>query len=307
VSVLFTSYLGEFILLSILINMHIQYLVLDCIVTKKHSFEESEVLFKRSNHENHINVNDKEKSKLNSNKIFWTAVSTSWLSPCTVWSNNLTRKSFFLLVSSAASLLVHICTFICLWVLSAFGKLPASLPPIIHCFDSTNTSMIGSSNRSFYSMIKICHNNELCFPVQRLCSESELPSDFFNFTVGPFGLSLLALSLLASSCLQQLGNYQTMYKWSKWVFCFSPIVHFSMLQDYLRHPQKSNNVDITLSQLTELTLQRIKHMSYQKDPLHGDTLLHSAVEGEQYEVLQKILHLVINRLKQIIICIFILI
>jgi hypothetical protein len=304
VSVLFTSYLGEFILLSILININVQYLILDCIVTKEHSFVEREVLFKRSNHENHINVNDKEKSKLNSNKIFWTPVSTAWLSPCTVWSNNLTRKSFFLLVSSAASLLVHICSFICLWVLSAFDKIPASLPPIIHCSNSTNISMIGSSNRSFFDMIKICHNNELCLPVQRVCSESELPSDFFNFTVGPLGLSLLALSLLASACLQQLGNYHTMYKWSNWIFCFSPIVHFSMLQDYLRHPQASNNVDITLSQLSELTLKRIKLMFHQKDPLHGDTLLHSAIEGEQYEVLQNILYLVKNRLQQIIICNF---
>jgi hypothetical protein len=72
----------------------------------------------------------------------------------------------------------------------------------------------------------------------------------------------------------------------------------------LRHPQKSDNVDITLIQLTELTLQRMKYMFYQKDPLHGDTLLHSAIEGEQYEVLQKIVHLVINRLKQITICNF---
>ncbi len=236
-SVLFTSYLGEFILLSILINMNVQYLILDGIVTKEHSFVEREVLFKRSNHEN-INVNDKEKSKLNSNKIFWTAVSTAWLSPCTVWSNNLTRNAFFLLVSSAASLLVHICSFICLWALSAFDKIPASLPPIIHCFDSTNISMIGSSNRSFYSMIKICHNNELCLPVQRLCAESELPSDFFNFTVGPLGLSLLALSLLASACLQQLGNYQTMYKWSNWAFCFSPHCAFQHVARLLKTSTK---------------------------------------------------------------------
>jgi hypothetical protein len=75
------------------------------------------------------------------------------------------------------------------------------------------------------------------------------------------------MSLLSSVCLQYLGNYSSVFYWSK--FCGVPIIHFSVLHEYI----------------TEYWTSRGKLDGYesyfeglinQKDQLYGETALHVA-------------------------------
>jgi hypothetical protein len=77
--------------------------------------------------------------KKESEEIFYTAILTSWLSPCTVWCHNFKFKSYFLIVNSLTTLLGHAAGIISVFILTYFGVLKMDLlqtenPPITHCF-----------------------------------------------------------------------------------------------------------------------------------------------------------------------------
>jgi hypothetical protein len=63
--------------------------------------------------------NEKEYGTNEIKNIFWIAVFTSWESPCSLWENNLSRKSKFLPVSSLITITVHL--FCNLFVVFASG------------------------------------------------------------------------------------------------------------------------------------------------------------------------------------------
>ncbi len=70
---------------------------------------------------------------------YYIAIFTSWISPCTVWSNTFKFKSSFLIVSSLLSLTAHAVGILSIYLLTHFGYLLRDLsqfenPPLTHCF-----------------------------------------------------------------------------------------------------------------------------------------------------------------------------
>jgi hypothetical protein len=70
---------------------------------------------------------------------YYIAIFTSWISPCTVWSNTHKFKSSFLIVSSLVSLTAHAVGILSIYLLTHFGYLLRDLsqyenPPLTHCF-----------------------------------------------------------------------------------------------------------------------------------------------------------------------------
>ncbi len=124
-----------------------------------------------------ISFQDEEQGLEESKSIFVTSALTSWITTCTVWSNNLSHQSFFLLITSTTSILCHmfslisICIFISLDLIS-FG----SFAPITHCFlkqgnYSQNILVKNISEKTLFNLINlinICNTNEPCQPFQRL-------------------------------------------------------------------------------------------------------------------------------------------
>jgi hypothetical protein len=221
----------------------------------------------------------------NQTNVFWTAVFTAWMSPCTVWENNLITKSYFLLVSSSTSIIIHCFSLISICLHVSLDELSLHLAPIFHCQNSTQVDMknVILTNKTF---INICHSGDSCFPIQKICSQSESSTDLFFTVVLPIGFLLLVVSFLASLCLQLLGNYKTMYQWSKKFKC--PIIHFALLQDLLRNPHKTEKLTAQLNELLDISFAKDPTIFQQKDPAGGDILLLAAFKGDLWEVVKKI-------------------
>jgi len=79
-------------------------------------------------------------------------------------------------------------------------------------------------------LLSNCESDEECFPIIRICANSEKPSDLF-FKVGGFVMVLLLISFIAAICLYHMGNYYTLYKLSKG--CGFPILHPTLLHDII--------------------------------------------------------------------------
>ena len=173
-----------------------------------------------------------------SNFIFITATLTSWISSSTVWSNNFIQIKRVLLISSLSNTLAHTLSTLCIYIYIYFDDISVMISaPITHCFtiaqnlstDIGNVAfqnlstdignVVGFSEESYFDAIKVCNSNDACLPIQRLCSDGENPTDQFYFVIGPVGLLLLGISFTSSLCLQTLGNYYTMFRWSKYLFC----------------------------------------------------------------------------------------
>ncbi len=223
--------------------------------------------------------------------IFWTAVFTAWMSPCTVWENNLITKSYFLLVSSSTSIIIHCFSLISICLHVSLDELPLHLAPIFHCQNSTQVEInsVILTNKTF---INICHSEESCFPIQRICRKSESSTDLFFTVILPIGFLLLFASFLASLCLQLLGNYNILYRWSKHVWPCCPITHYAFLQDLLRNPQETEEFTVKLNELLDISFAKDPTIFQQKDPACGDTLLLAALEGNLWEVVKKIVGMV---------------
>ncbi len=247
--VLSAAYLKEVVIALIVFHIVAQFIILTCVLLKGRPISD------------------------NQTNVFWTAVFTAWMSPCTVWENNLISKSYFLLVSSSTSIIIHCFSLISISLYISFGDLSSSSAPIFHCHNTTQIEMKNVTLTNQF-LINICQSNDSCFPIKRVCSESENSTNFFFTVVLPIGLSLLFVSFLASFCLQFIGNYNTMYKWSKSVCC--PIIHFAMLQDLLRNPQETEEFTTELNYILDLAFHNDSTIFQLKDPVEGKTLLISA-------------------------------
>jgi hypothetical protein len=259
--VLSAAYLRELVTVVILFQLLSQFVVLKSLLLKGRTISDTQA------------------------NVFWTAVFTAWISPCTVWENNLITKSYFLLVSSSTSVIVHFFSLIFICIHISLDDLSSRLAPIFHCHNTTLIEMknLILTNKTF---INICQGNESCVPTQRVCSESENSTNFFFTVVLPIGFSLLCVSFLASFYLQLLGNYNTMYKLSKSVRC--PIIHFAMLQDLLRNPQDTEEFTAELNKILDFAFHKDSTIFQQKDTMEGDTLLLAALKGNLLNVVKKI-------------------
>jgi hypothetical protein len=229
----------------------------------------------------------------NQTNIFWTAIFTSWMSPCTVWSNNLKTKSYFLLVSSCTSIIIHCFSLISICIYISLYDLSSKLAPKFHCHNASQDE-IKNVFLTSQTFINICWSNDSCFPTQRVCSESENSTELFFTVILPIGLSLLFVSFLASYCLQFLGNYKTMYHWSMQFKC--PILNFAMLDDLLRNHQKTEEFTAEMNEILDIAFEQDPTIFLQKDPMDGNTLLLAAVKGHLLDIVKKIGILVKNKL-----------
>jgi hypothetical protein len=269
--VILASYFKLMVLLQIGFIILANFIVLKYILFKGDPFAEVELFYDIS-----YGIYVEERCTQESKSIFRTAILTSWISPCTVWANNLTRKSYFLLTSSTTTIFAHLICLLCTYVYILFDRFDVnSNPPILHCFKNlTNASDFQNvtEETNIFHLITLC--SEHCRPIHRQCSENENPTDLLFNVVGPIGLSLLCLSFFASICLQVLGNYRVMYDWSKKIFCGHPVTHFSFLNDALRKNLEDNDMHNIMN-----IIQHSKDKINIKDPLYGQTLVDALIYG----------------------------
>ena len=88
------------------------------------------------------------KGKKESEEIFFTAILTSWVSPCTVWCSSLNLKSYFLIANSLTTLIGHAAGIASVFILTYFevlkmDPLQTGNPPITHCFMNQDNVPLG--------------------------------------------------------------------------------------------------------------------------------------------------------------------
>ena len=138
VLVILTAYFRWWVLVHIIGIIVINFLVLKC--PKLEDILYPDVAKMYGNYSKYLQtfVIDKahrDLAEAESDFIFYTAIFTSWLSPCTVWAHNLTCKSYFLLVSSLTTLIGHGVGLMFIYVLLLNSDLSDyANPPITHCF-----------------------------------------------------------------------------------------------------------------------------------------------------------------------------
>ena len=267
--VILASYFKGLVLLQIGFIILANFIVLKFILFKGDPFTDVKSLYDKV-----YGIYVQERRSHESKSIFWTAILTSWISPCTVWANNLTLKSYFLLTSSLTTIAAQVICILCTYVFILFDQLDInSNPPITHCFQNLSHSHNLTEENNIFKLMKIC--NENCRPIQRQCSENEIPTDLLFEVVGPIGLGLLCLSFVASVCLQVLGNYRVMHDWSKKMFCGHPITHFSFLNDALRKNLEKKD----MKEIMDI-IRDSKESIKLKDPLYGQTLVDALIDND---------------------------
>jgi hypothetical protein len=161
---------------------------------------------------------DEQHGKKESGYIFITAVLTSWISPCSIWSNTFGQKTWFLFYSSSICIIVYFINIITIGIFEKFGFcFPTENHPITRCFEDADK--FNSSYRLFFSksetlldIFKVCNNYDECKPAIRICSENENPADKLLIVFIPVGIDLLFVSWLASVKLQRIGNHYSFIK-----------------------------------------------------------------------------------------------
>jgi ankyrin repeat protein len=192
--------------------------------------------------------NQKEFGTKESNAIFFNAMFTSWVSPCTVWTNTFMEKSKFLMLSSSITLSVHLLNLINLFLISDLDMLSSiENPPILHCFNSykyfNNISYNYYYSKNFTTiMINICKNNEECLPQIRICSEDEMSNTLMYTFIIPIGILFFSISFFASLCLQILSNYTKMYAFQKAFFLACPKSFFWLVIDFVYNYNKVDEI-----------------------------------------------------------------
>ena len=185
---------------------------------------------------NKANVRFDELARQESSYIFLTSVFTSWITPCTVWYNNFEMKSYYLLILSWLTLTYHALSIVfhCV-VINKFPQIFPTNLSLFHCFGNETNTTYRPVFQGNSSLIEICFD---CLPPLTFCSPIDGPRGLFNFYIAPFALTLLTLSALSAAALQVLGHYYVLYRWSYLVFCKSPIVHLSLLTDFMENSSK---------------------------------------------------------------------
>jgi len=129
-------------------------------------------------------------------------------------------------------------------------------------------------------IINFCEFEETCKPLIRICPENNSrPSDILYRLILPTAVALYIVSLLASVCLQFMGNYLTQYKWSK-KFNVTTI-QYSLLHDSLNKDLLELNPGLD-EELFEKAMKDNIYLLNVKDSIHGDTFFHLALTSHAY-------------------------
>ncbi len=114
------AYFDGFVVVVVAIIIGANFLILKYAYYKGAPFPEIDILYAKSN-ETKIAQSDQEEGLGESQLIFFRAVFTSWVSPCTVWANNLRCKSYFLPISAITSLSIHCFTITSIYAATYLG------------------------------------------------------------------------------------------------------------------------------------------------------------------------------------------
>lgn len=158
---------------------------------------------------------------------------------------------------------------------------------ITHCFTDKNLSFKPGLELvyDFSLMFQTTENNSTRV---RICANEENPIDLFTHTIGPAIIGLLFLSFLSSILLFILSNYLSMYKLSKKIFTNFPIIHTSLIHDYLRNFSKlSQTLRGELPEVFSFAITFEKKVLLQQDRF-GETALHVAYSNNLYEQLYQV-------------------
>jgi hypothetical protein len=140
--VLMASYNYVLVILNIIFNMAFNGLVLKKFCRDK-LLKNVELLYGHRNPKYEETSKEKiELGKQQTEAMLLTSVFTAWVSPCSVMSNNKVYTSWFLMISSITSIIMHIAGLCCISLFAKFGDLSQiSNPTILHCFtNNTNFS-----------------------------------------------------------------------------------------------------------------------------------------------------------------------
>ena len=129
--ILMASYFKEFVIVWIGVIMLANMAVLSLPCFKKKLYCDIQYLYD-SKDEN------RKRWEKESDEIFYTAILTSWISPCTVWSNNNKFKSNFLFINSLITFNAHLLFGWFIPIISEFkwGQSKFEFPTIIQCFEN---------------------------------------------------------------------------------------------------------------------------------------------------------------------------
>ena len=127
--ILITSYLQEYVIFCIGIIMLANMIVLNLKCLKNKLYCGIQYLYDCKNE-------NRKRWKKESDEIFNTAILTSWISPCTVWSNNNKFQSVFLIVNSIVTFAVLFFNIYFVALLSYYrsNQSPVENPTIIQCY-----------------------------------------------------------------------------------------------------------------------------------------------------------------------------
>jgi ankyrin repeat protein len=185
------------------LSTFVQYICLKAVYEKKTKLDE--IIEKLYNNQKEYGTNE-------TNNIFWMSVFTSWVAPCTVWANNKSIKTRFLLSSSTITIVVNLLSIAVVFTLvSTVGLMDNVNPPISHCYktkDIFNATKYRfyEGNNSLHQIISICGHDDTCLPTIRICSENEDLLENADFLCFMTGIFLLLTSFAASLCLQLLSK-----------------------------------------------------------------------------------------------------
>ena len=289
-AILVTSYLRGYVLFFIGLIIVGNFLFFRCCYLEGTHLERLDVIYRRGRNHRYF-FQDRERGKQDFLSICITSAATSWVSPSVPWTHTTDTKTHYRLGSTIISLYFHLLAISCIYLTTTHEDiLLVKNPPLIHCFPQ-NHSFNASEYQEFELFNSTFCNDNTCLAKIRICSESEEPNDKLFFFFCPAAIFLLGVSLLASWCLQRLGNYQTMYSWSKaqvWCNC-RPIIHYSLLHNILWDANEIDGLTENQKNLFSEAIGNNETILNKREPLHGDTCLHVAFHAQQFQFLKHLI------------------
>ena len=233
----------------------------------------------------------KDQLKRARRKLTFIAAFTSWISTSSVGLYDNTFRSFFLLFNSSLSIACHLISTTIAWGLAnAETGLSIEQYPLTQCLTvanmanhNFNTSEIIDLPFIFSTLrvVKQCKNVVDCEKFIRICEVNEHPADTMNNYIVPIAFALLFLSFLASCCLQILGNYENLYGLSKKLLCNHPVIHYTLIHDWIRE-SKFEQIESVIAHLDSQLINTC-------DPVMRESSLHILVKKEDTPESRKLL------------------
>ena len=198
--IIVASYFHLYVMVPVIITWFSNWIIMSQIYCTK--AKEDEIIEK-------FYGNYREHGIKETRKIFYQAVFTSYISPCTVWANNSLMKTKFLLTSFLIIFATHFWTIIINFSLLKFTQVIRAddFPPVFHCFGSNSVTLPYELVHIRDGLMVISDTSTYTKKRIRFCGPDEQPTDFFFKWILTTGMIFNLISLLAAACLQILGDY----------------------------------------------------------------------------------------------------